>query len=271
MNYVRRFVFVHYEDLLEVRFRQLEKVTDKLYVFVPGDTTAVPFALVRQVQEMGRDLVWVDVGESDYAGAQLLMAFYVGQLHAQADPGVEFALVSDAPEVDTLVAFVQSAGREAIRVRRRPRQSGTADARSERGDSEIADADAVDDGEEADGEVEDLDLDVLAPTQTKPPATEPVRSNGHARANGRRAPLDRGARSVRTLGGSPAETSALAEEIVRGLIRSGQRPGTLSELRSYVALHDPAGGSTCGPDEVVAAMVRKREIALDGEGVRYGF
>ena len=66
MNYVRRFVFVHYEDLLEVRFRQLEKVTDKLYVFVPQAVEQVPMWLVRQMQDMGRDLTWVTVGDATY-------------------------------------------------------------------------------------------------------------------------------------------------------------------------------------------------------------
>ena len=125
MNYVRRFVFVHYEDLLEVRFRQLEKVTDKLYVFVPSAVSEVPFWLVRQMQDMGRDLAWVDVGDADYACAQTLLAFHAGTLHEQVDPGVEFAILSDAEGLDALVAYVQAAGRSCVRVKRRPRSTET--------------------------------------------------------------------------------------------------------------------------------------------------
>ena len=119
MNYVRRFVFVHYADLLEVRFRQLEKVTDKLYVFVPAGVEAVPFWLVRQMQDMGRDLSWVDVGDADYSCAQTLLAFHAGTLHEQVDPGVEFAILSDAEGLDALVAYIQAAGRHCVRVKRR--------------------------------------------------------------------------------------------------------------------------------------------------------
>ena len=317
MNYVRRFVFVHYEDLLEVRFRQLEKVTDKLYVFVPAGVAEVPFWLVRQMQDMGRDLTWVDIGEADYASAQALLAFHAGTLHEQVDPGVEFAILSDAEGLDALVAYVQSAGRNCVRVKRRPQSmdgprasapSGKTDGTPPR-DADgggVGDDDADDGGEADPGEVEDLDLEAAtgevrggaaaaaplngggrgrhdgdhrdesdggdATDETDVEALlnglrDETASAGAPRARGRtlREPLDRG---------RPADATAvapLAEDIVRKLVRSGNRPADLPMLRSYILLHGPDASAGRYVDEIIDAMADKGEIEVAGEEVRYGF
>ena len=348
MNYVRRFVFVHYDDLLEVRFRQLEKVTDKLYVFVPESVADVPLALVRQMQDMGRDLAWVSVGAADYDEAQLLIAFQVGMLHEKADPGVEFAILSDSPAIDVLVAQLQTAGRRSLRVRQRatgsvgeepggarqgnghsatsngthaPRRRGSGatgsgsgdigggdngdrdaevdvidlDAEYPAGDSretghpgalelddeslarlrdsrgrrtsdryedlEDLDAEAADSSQEGTAKQDQADdaSSALRPTDS-PPAALP-------RGHGRRGPL----RAADPADSASETVAALADDVVRNLIRSGNRPAELSGLQSYILLHSREPGAARHVDAIITRMRRKGEIQVEDTRVRYGF
>ncbi len=324
MNYVRRFVFVHYEDLLEVRFRQLEKVTDKLYVFVPGDVEQVPFWLVRQVQTMGRDLAWVDTGSASYDDAQLLLAFRIGTLHEQVDPGVEFAILSDAPEIDALVDHLRQSGRECLRIKPKPQptQAGAETAagalRQDRPMASASESAGIGFGRvdfddlnaylaEVDDESEDLDAEYGAPfgkTANDPTAT--------SRANHADTPAGAGATSTRreqrhrrrsgaesgvaqsggdwsgreratgpklrdSLQDNPSEAELLAavmplaDDVVRKLIRSGNRPKDLSMLRSYILLYSEEAKAGRHVEEIIRVMGRKGEITVDGAAVKYSF
>ncbi len=324
MNYVRRFVFVHYDDLLEVRFRQLEKVTDKLYVFVPDTIEQVPMWLVRQMQDMGRDLTWVSVADADYDQAQLLLAYQIGSLHEKVDPGVEFAILSDSPSIDILVAHLQQMGRNCLRVKQRasggerepdggakaeravlPAQnrSGAGQAAgvakpATRAEVEDQDDIALDEADldDLDLELEDLDTerdDALglkydADLAEDSSAEEdeamfgsPERQNsangtngttgttGTARASrgGRRDPLH----AKRSREEDEAAVGPLADEVVRKLIRSGNRPNEVSLLRSYILLHSSEAEAVRYVEEIIARMRRKGEIRVDGSSVKYTF
>ena len=254
MQYTRRFVFVHYDDLAGVQFKQLEKVTDRLFVFVPAGVTSVPMWLVRQTQDMGRDLEWLDLGEATYDEAQLAIGFHAGQLHAQTDPGVEFVLLSGAEEAEALVDFMQASGRPAVRARRRARQEGggpfgkTADPPPE----------AVSEPEE---EAEDLDLEVATGT-----AGENGRHGGGGPHDGSAV-----AAPVAVPTSVVAERDTRAEAVVRDLIRAGQRPPSLAKLRSYLVLYGSGVGGERDAEEVIGAMAEKGEIAVSGERVVYRF
>ena len=328
MNYVRRFVFVHYEDLLEVRFRQLEKVTDKLYVFVPESVEQVPMWLVRQMQDMGRDLSWVSVGAADYQQAQLILACQVGSLHEKVDPGVEFAILSDSDDVDLLVGHLQGLGRKCLRVKPRvgggdreqdqePRErsanglaaersangrdgngterglSSTSPSRTRHAEPEFDAIDIADDESEDfadDAEIEDLDLEDLDRKigegdandgkESREPEGERlgrvarVRERASEKPTARRA--DRGGRRepLRAERGREEEealVAPLADDVVRKLIRSGNRPNEVSMLRSYILLHSAEADAVRYVDEIIARMRRKGEIQVEGTSVKYTF
>ena len=254
MQYTRRFVFVHYDDLAGVQFKQLEKVTDKLFVFVPAGVTAVPMWLVRQTQDMGRDLAWVDVGGATYEEAQLAIGFHAGQLHTQTDPGVEFVMLSGAEGVEALVDFMQAAGREAVRARRRP-QSGEGAPSGKT----VSGAPASRDDDDDDDDEEDLDLEAGSGTETKEPSRSDS-ANGYA-VTAQAAPTD----------GAVAAADTRAEDIVRDLIRAGQRPASLTKLRSYLLLYGADVADETDAEEVIGALAEKGEIAVSGERVVYRF
>ena len=252
MQYTRRFVFVHYDDLAGVQFKQLEKVTDRLFVFVPAGVTSVPMWLVRQTQDMGRDLEWLDLGEATYDEAQLAIGFHAGQLHAQTDPGVEFVLLSGAGEAEALVDFMRAAGREAVRAKRRPRQEG--------GEPSGKTGNGVPAGrEEPEGDDGDLDLEADAGGDTGGSARG-ERPNGRVASAGAPATASAG-----------AESDTRAEDVVRDLIRAGQRPASLTKLRSYLLLYGAEVADEGDAEKVIATLAEKGEIAVSGERVVYRF
>ncbi len=309
MNYVRRFVFVHYEDLLEVRFRQLEKVTDKLYVFVPADVEQIPLGLVRQVQAMGRDLAWIDTGLVTYEEAKLIMAFRIGTLHEQVDPGVEFAILSEAAELDSLVEHLQSSGRRCVRIKPKPASDQEASPKGARFEADRGGRDAFrqnsptekpsrsssksstakryddddalplsdltsflrNEGGSDLAEVEDLDTE---PRRSATYGSSPVRGTvlwdvSSLPATG--AASQKPAKPRRGDVELAQEVEPLVEDLIRKLIRSGNRPNDLSGLRSYILLHSEEAKSGRYVDDIIRVMQRKGEIELDGGDLRYTF
>lgn len=293
MNYVRRFVFVHYRDLLTLRLKKLEKVSDKLYVFTPATVEQVPLHLVRQLQRMGPDLEWIDLGDVAKADAASIIGFHVGVLHESVDLGVEFAVLSDDAALDALVAHVEASGRSCVRVRQ---QSGGGGAEAV-GDHPESRGEAADQEED---ELVDLDAEAARgpapgasrlqglraetlhqrrPQATSQKATGDLRERlgvalppvGAGKNGSATSPVG-GRGDVHHEADDPEATVAsLADELVRRLIRSGNRPDDLSMLRSYILLYVEEPGSATHVDDIIAHMADKGEIKL-GEGeVRYNF
>lgn len=329
MNYVRRFVFVHYEDLLEIRFRQLEKVTDKLFVFVPDNIEQVPMWLVRQMQDMGRDLSWISVGNAEYAQAQLLLAFHAGTLHEKVDPGVEFAILSDHVAIDSLVEHILGNGRSCVRIKQKPQvnteggnstnaqdlsqkprvvaSSKTVGRPNQAFAKTSAVLEAENDGEEEedftdldlDLDLEDLDAEVtqgdradstsksrkadgddaellqelvrLRAKEDKPNGDHGANRQGNGQTrkggNGMREPL----KTEQLDADTAHEVAPLADDVVRKLIRSGNRPNDVSMLRSYILLQSSDGNAVRHVDAIIRLMQRKGEISLDGTAIKYSF
>lgn len=262
MNYIRRFVFVHYEDLLDIRFKKLEKVTDKLFVFLPEGVNNVPIWLVRQMQNMGPDLEWIDLGSSSEDGTPRVMSFHIGVIHEKVDLGVEFAILSDDEVMDELVAHIQNTGRSCVRVK----QKATA---------------ATDDVEE--GYSEDFEtFESHEPSHAK--SHENLDRN-HSPSSERRAfssattTVSRGNVGMRQpLQHQPSVTEAedvnitsLSDDLVRRLIRSGNRPNDLSMLRSYILLHSEESNAVNYVDEIITHMEGKGEIKLKDGTISYNF
>lgn len=280
MNYVRRFVFVHYEDLLEIRFRKLEQVTDKLFVFMPGGIENIPVWLVKQMQKMGSDLDWVDLGDASRASASAIMGFHMGVVHEKVDLGVEFAILSDDPAVDALVEHVHTSGRTCVRVQ----QGATSERTAAPVDVEDSDTEDLDAEVDTDAHADQLDrLERSLSPGNGHSSAQQGRVNGKARNGSTRSVVrDRSRANLR----SPLRSTAtsepgddvseetvqhLADDLVRKLIRSGNRPGDLSMLRSYVLLHSDEADAVRNVDAVIEHLAERGEIRVAEEGVQYNF
>jgi len=301
MNYVRRFVFVHYEDLLEVRFRKLEQVTDKLFVFVPESTANVPLWLVRQMQNMGSDIDWIELGDVSREEAATILSFQVGTLHEKIDLGVEFAILSDDTALDALVEHVYNAGRTCIRVRHsRPdaqeEDQGGNELKGSAIDSLMRDR-SVPNGkgaqEDSDDELELIDLDLhddrpelerlpegfkdyqafvsagrdSARTETESRDGGAVKTKGSK--NRREASSRRKDSSSRQTISQRVESDA--NDVVRRLIRTGNRPADLPMLRSYISLHVESAESPRLVEKIIEQMSTTGELSLSDGKVEYKF
>ena len=307
MKYVRRFVFVHFDDLLELRFKQLEKVTDKLYVFVPDSVQQVPLHLVRQMQKMGPDLDWIEVGDVSPAAALSILSFHIGVLHEKVDLGVEFAILSDDDDLDSLVAYIDAAGRACVRVKQRgtagPSSTEELDQAEQhngplarerslvhRRDELDRDAEPSDDREQATTAIKSLlslddfeDLDEEeAPTARsrmqdlpegfgdyKAFVTATAREAG-TQTNGKSTANDN-QRSPSTTPTEGFDAKPLADDLVRRLIRSGNRPADLSMLRSYILLHTDDAAAARNVDGIIQQMVDNGEVRVRDGQVAYSF
>jgi hypothetical protein len=115
----RRYIFVDYESLKKIKFRKLEKVCDKVFVFIDSNEEHIPFSLVRQMQRMGNAVKWVTVDNLSQSGANYHITFLMGKLHEKVNYDIEFAVLSNDIEFDHLINFINSEGRSCVRVKRK--------------------------------------------------------------------------------------------------------------------------------------------------------
>ncbi len=235
MNHVRRYVFVTYEDLLQIRFKKLERVSDKVYVFIGKTIELVPLWLVKQMQEMGRDVQWVsleDVGEN---AAAAVLSFHMGVLHERVEKSVEFAVFSDDERYDSLVAHLGGLGRQCIRVKQG--RAGSPE------------------------EPDKVRLDQPGRPSINPPGVQ----------QGATSPETGDVEVLEASAAARLAVAPLADELVRRLIRSGNRPGQLPLLRSYIELHREGDRVEHEAEEIIDHLVHQGEIRVEGMEVEYNF
>ena len=121
----RRYIFVDYDSLKRIKFRKLEKVCDKVFVFIDSNENYIPFSLVRQMQRMGNAIKWVTVDHLNQSGASYHITFLMGKLHEKVNYDIEFAILSNDSTYDNLINFINSEGRSCVRVKRK--ESKTSD------------------------------------------------------------------------------------------------------------------------------------------------
>ena len=114
---IRRYVFLDFETLKHIKFKKLEKVCDKIFVFVNSTTENIPFTLVREMQRMGNAIKWVEVSATSQDDLNYHICFLMGKLHERISIDVEFAILSNDTRFDALVNFVNSTGRNCLRIR----------------------------------------------------------------------------------------------------------------------------------------------------------
>lgn len=223
---VRRYVFIDYNDLLQVKFKKLEKVANKIFVFIDANQDAIPVSLVRQTQNVGKNLRWVVVSNPSSGKLNYHIAFVMGKLHQKLDKKVEFAILSDDPDFDALVQYINDAKRKCILVKRK---------------------------------VED------APEHEVPVDFDEVDDHGYQ-------PID-------ILGGSDRIDvlvedeiiSKTAEETVKRLIRSGNRPAAIATLRNYIDLHFQEMSLHGHVDRIIQKMEEAKDIEIQDQEIIYNF
>lgn len=247
---VRRYIFVDYETLIQIKFRKIEKICDKLFVFCKSDLTAIPLSLVKDMQRMGSAVKWVDVESLSESDLNYHVCFLMGKLHEKISSDIEFAILANDPSFDPLVHFINSTGRSCIRVK--PLPEATVPTTPEK---------------PAETVLEDL------PTTTAKDNSSDTALEASSEALSARLFSATDA-AAEALGESVSDETVIeetAKETVRRLMRSGNRPLDLPMLRNYILLHNQALSVHSNVDKIIEKLKDLNNINVNNSQVTYNF
>lgn len=242
-----RIIFISIVDLQKIRFNKLEKVCDKVYVFVDKQVTSVPLKLVQQLQHLGENVQWIAVSGNESDTMANYISFYLGILHEQTDLEIEFAIISENLLLDKLIQYINEQGRGCIRVtKNRQKESITSD---------LGDITWSPPKEEVQKVV------VKKPVQkvVKEVITQPSAS---------RQPV---AEAVQVSGGTGSLPDRIAKETIKRLVLSGNRPAALKSLKDYILLQYKNEEVNQKIDTIILEMEKNKEIKIQDEEVVYNF
>ena len=242
-SHLRRYVFLDFETLRQLRFKKLEKVCDKIFVFIGSDLDAIPFTLVKDMQRMGANVKWIEVGGASQNDLNYHICFLMGKLHEKISGDVEFAILSNDTAFDPLVNFINSTGRSCTRVRQQNVESVT-DTIGHYAEPPLATPKA------------DIKTD------------KPVDFGSHFFG-------ERGSEAIAVSSGEgisdPSIIDETAKETVRRLIRSGNRPAELGLLKNYILLHNQELSLHGNLEKIIKKLEETNEIRLNSDQVVYNF
>ena len=227
----RRYLFIDYENLLQVKFKKLEKVASKIFIFVESTQETVPLALVRQAQRSGKNLRWIVVNNPSGGKLNYHIAFIMGKLHQKLEDDVEFAVVSNDPEFDPLISFINTTGRSCIRVKRKQDESSI---------------------------YEESNLNYSKP----PEYVDEFSMNSFHEDD------DHDGMPVMV---EDELITRTAEETVKRLIRSGNRPAEISTLKNYILLHSQEVSLHGNVERIIQKLKDSKDIEIQKGEVIYNF
>ena len=242
----RRYVFLDFDTLVSIKFKKLEKVCDKIFVFVGSDITTVPFTLVREMQNMGNAIKWIEVGETLTHDLNYHICFLMGKLHEKISGDVEFAILSNDEGFDPLVNFINATGRGCLRIKNSIAEKTVTQPPSPL--SITPKTEPISIKKEPISVLESLNTRLFGEHISEADDDEKVQANGEL-----------------TL------IDETAKETVRRLVRSGNRPQNVGMLRNYILLHNQELSLHGDVDKIINRLTDSREIELRNESVQYNF
>jgi len=232
----QRFIFSGLDPLIGGKVRKLAELCEKLFIFIDEEEPVVPVKIVRKLQGFGKKIKWVPVEIDLQTDFQVFFSFFVGKTHERTAPGVEFVLLGDNPEYDSLVRYMNTCGRSCLRL-------------------EPARA-----------------FELLMPGVEVSPAEPAALIPGEREKELHRAaePSESGEPAGRA--GSDPVSGKIARDVVQRMIRSGNRPAELSILREYIQLCQQEKLASGSIDRIIQHMQDQKEIQVNGSSeVVYNF
>jgi hypothetical protein len=231
----QRFLFVSFEVLKKIKYSQLSKVCDKAYVFVNKDEKHIPFEMVKLFQKMGKQLKWVETETNQPSSLHLIMSFTIGKLHKKLEKETEFAILSNDESFDPLVGMLNDEDRYCVRVK-----------------------------QNQEDDEEELETSKPAPQVIQTASRANIEANT---SNGFGADyLFSGRNEIK---GDFIEHCA--ENTIKRLIRSGNRPSSLYLLKEYINLNNQELSMQEDVELVIEKLEEANEIKLLGEDIIYNF
>ncbi len=245
---IRRYVFLDFETLKQIKFKKLEKVCDKVFVFVGSDMESVPFNLVKEIQGMGSNVKWIEVTGISPHDLNYHICFLMGKLHEKISSDVEFAILSNDGAFDPLVNFINSTGRSCIRVRQQGMEKDT----------------PLPKNTEPKENKEQLERPRNIHLEPQAEETVELISRLYGERSSEGSMMGEGV-------SDPTLIDETAKETVRRLIRSGNRPADLGLLKNYILLHNQELSVHGNVEKIIKRLEETNEIKLNIEQVIYNF
>lgn len=267
--HTRRYMFVSFDDLKQLSFKKLERVCDKVFVFVHENIEAVPFSLVRDMQKMGNNVKWITITGNTLSDMSYQICFLMGKLHEKMSADIEFAILSNDPTFDPLVTFINSTGRSCIRVQQK--ENGHNNENTHHLDPLSKQPRPLIDDESAFQTVtKNISTDMSSADfyeMTPPTPTFPnhfsTESTAFATEN-----------QDFTKTNKPQYDDFIIEaalETVRRLIRSGNRPSEIGILKNYILLHHRDEKVHRNIEKIVQYLEYNNNITINETEVIYHF
>lgn len=231
-----RYIFVNYDSLTKVKFKKLEKVSSRIFIFVSNDNESIPLKLVKQIQKKGKSVKWITIDSNDESSLNYQIAFYLGQLHGRTKLETEFAILSNDEAFDTTVHFLNDSGRSCMRVKHKIEEQTPIEINTE-------------------PKIETISSPGFTPSFDK---EELMEKNGNG-----------GLSTMVYLNDDVVIKTA--QETVDKLQQSGNRPSEISTLRSYILLHNRKKKIDNYIDDVILQMQELNEIEVNEGEVTYNF
>lgn len=231
-QHTRRYLFIDFDNLQQVKFRKLEKVATRIFIFTDQRHENVPLSLVQQMQAFGKNLRWIVAESSSASKLNYQMAFVLGKLHQKIGLDVEFAIMSNDAEFDPLVSFINASGRSCVRVKRKREEDMTFERESFGFEPQRQESGFDFSFSSTFNGSDDDNLDVLVEDEI---------------------------------------IARTAEETVKRLIRSGNRPADVSHLKNYILLHNQELSGHGHLERIIQRMKDAKDIEIHRGEVTYNF
>lgn len=233
----RRYVFLDFETLKRIKFKKLEKICDKIFIFIGRDTDNIPLTLVRDMQKMGNSIKWIDSSADTLVDLNFHICFLMGKLHEKINTDIEFAILSNDTAFDPLIHFINTTGRNCLRIRQSAPEMSPAeqDVNGEKPTSELPNL-----------HTEDLNMRHIEDINVE---------------------FDKEA----ILKDDPNIVEETARETMERLMRSGNRPHNISMLRSYILLHNQELSQHGNVDKIINKLETSQSIEILNGDIEYHF
>ena len=247
-SHLRRYVFLDFDTLRQLRFKKLEKVCDKIFVFISSELDSIPFTLVKDMQRMGANVKWIEVEGASQNDLNYHICFLMGKLHEKISSDVEFAILSNDGAFDPLVNFINSTGRSCIRVRQQGMEKDT----------------PLPKNTEPKENKEQIERPRNIHLEPQAEETVELISRLYGERSSEGSMMGEGV-------SDPTLIDETAKETVRRLIRSGNRPADLGLLKNYILLHNQELSVHGNVEKIIKRLEETNEIKLNIEQVIYNF
>ena len=256
----KRYLFIDLEDLQKVNFKKLEKVCNKIFIFIRESTKLIPVDLVMQLQKLGKNAKWIPVAEHLQEDMSFHICFTMGKMHEKVNKDIEFAVLSNESIYDSIVNFINEENRVCLRVKSHEEEDIEQSIPEKiNGSSEVDDASIL-----KDVIIEDVDLQNIEQNEEVPEYTEKktvINGNAEVEVTEVTEPIEEEAALI----------EKTAEDTVRLLVHSGNRPSDISMLRSYILIHNKDLSYQGDLDKIIEYLVSKKDIVLNKDEVTYNF